>query len=111
MGRLDTLERAMTIETIENAKKTRKKLKPPKNYAVFLHNDDYTPMEFVVFVLQEIYHKNTQVAERIMLEVHEKGKGIAGVYTHEIAEQKVFDTIDISRQNEFPLQVTAEIVE
>ncbi len=114
------IEKQMTTETFDDADnagvidkkpiKKKVKLKPPRDYMVILHNDDYTPMEFVVFILETIFHKPTPEAEQVMIEVHEKGKGIAGVYTHEIAEQKVYDTVETARDNQFPLQVTAEVV-
>ena len=114
------IEKHMTIETLDDAdttgvvdrkpSKKKTKLKPPRDYKVILHNDDFTPMEFVVFILETIFHKPTPEAERIMKEVHEQGKGIAGVYTHEIAEQKVYDTVETARDNQYPLQVTAEVV-
>tara|TARA_Y100001951_G_C11180987_1_gene205923 strand:+ start:151 stop:456 length:306 start_codon:yes stop_codon:yes gene_type:complete len=99
-------------ETVERkkAKKKIRKLSPPRDYKVILHNDDYTPMEFVTWILETVFHKNTPDAESIMLEVHKKGQGVAGVYTFEIAEQKVFDTAEAAKENEFPLQCSAEPV-
>ena len=86
----------------------KKKLKPPKSYKVLLHNDDYTPMEFVVFILQEVFNRQTEDAIRIMTYVHEKGIGIAGTYNFQIAEQKEFETESIARGNEFPLKASFE---
>ena len=80
----------------------------PGNFAVVLHNDDFTPMEFVVYVLQEIFHHPSDRAEQIMLSVHKEGMGIAGVYRFEIAEQKASDTADEAKENEYPLKITIE---
>ena len=80
----------------------------PGKFAVVLHNDDFTPMEFVVFVLQEIFHHPSDRAEQIMLAVHNDGMGIAGVYRFEIAEQKASDTADEAKENEYPLKITIE---
>ena len=104
-----SIEKQMANETIE---KVRKKiaLKPPKDFKVILHNDDYTPMEFVVWILETLFHKPTPEAERIMLEVHQIGRGIAGIYTSEIAEQKVYEAKELAQTHEFPLQVTAEVM-
>ena len=88
--------------------KSKKKLRPPKSFKVILHNDDWTPMEFVVFVLMEVFNKAEEVATAIMLDVHKKGKGVAGVYSFQIAEQKVFDTLQLAKHNEFPLRASAE---
>ena len=88
-------------------KRVRDPRKPSK-YAVVLHNDDYTPMEFVVFVLQEIFNHPFERAERIMLSVHEEGVGVAGIYHFEIAEQKAYDTAEEAQQNQYPLKVTIE---
>jgi ATP-dependent Clp protease adaptor protein ClpS len=88
--------------------KTRPKTKKPSLYKVLLLNDDYTPMEFVVHVLQKYFSKNREEAERIMLHVHQKGVGICGVYTFEIAETKVTQVMDFSRANNHPLQCTME---
>lgn len=88
--------------------KTRPKTKKPSLYKVLLLNDDYTPMEFVVHVLQKYFGKNRDDAERIMLHVHQKGVGMCGVYTFEIAETKVTQVMDFSRSNNHPLQCTME---
>ena len=82
----------------------------PGNFAVALHNDNFTPMEFVVYVLQEIFHHPYERAERIMLGVHNEGMGIAGVYRFEIAEQKASDTADEAKENDYPLKITIERV-
>ncbi len=88
--------------------KQKKSIRTPSSWRVILHNDDFTPMEFVVFILQEVFHKAEEEAVRIMFDVHKKGKGIAGIYSYQIAETKVYDTMDISKQNEFPLRATFE---
>ena len=85
-----------------------KRVRKPSKFAVVLHNDDYTPMEFVVFVLQEIFNHPFERAERIMLSVHEEGVGVAGIYHFEIAEQKAYDTAEEAQQNQYPLKVTIE---
>ena len=84
------------------------KLKRPPLFRVVLLNDDYTPMEFVVELLQLIFGMDRQKATRIMLEVHTQGKGVCGVFTYEIAETKVAQVMDFARQNEHPLQCTME---
>lgn len=88
--------------------KTRPKTKKPNLYKVLLLNDDYTPMEFVVHVLQKFFGKGLEEATRIMLHVHHKGVGICGVYTYEVAETKVTQVMDFSRQHGHPLQCTME---
>ena len=88
--------------------KTRPKTKRPSLYKVLLLNDDYTPMEFVVHVLERFFNKGREDATRIMLHVHQKGVGICGVYTYEIAETKVAQVMDLARQNQHPLQCTIE---
>ena len=88
--------------------KTRPETKKPSLYKVLLQNDDYTPMEFVVHVLERFFNKGREEATRIMLHVHQKGVGICGVYTHEVAETKVTQVMDFSRQNQHPLQCTME---
>ena len=89
-------------------KKKKKESEKPGNFAVALHNDDFTPMEFVVYVLQEIFHHPSERAERIMLAVHKDGMGIAGVYRLEIAEQKAYDTAEEAKENQYPLKITVE---
>lgn len=88
--------------------KTRVKTQKPSMYKVLLLNDDYTPMEFVVHVLETFFNKSVEDAHRIMLHVHQKGVGICGVYTFEVAETKVTQVMDYARQNNHPLQCTLE---
>ena len=73
-----------------------------------IRDSNYTPMDFVVFVLQEIFHHPFERAERIMLSVHNDGMGVAGIYHYEIAEQKAYDTADEAQQHQYPLKVTIE---
>jgi len=80
----------------------------PPLYKVLLLNDDYTTMEFVVFVLEKIFQKSPPEATRIMLQVHKKGVGTAGVYTREIAETKISEVHDLAQANEFPLRCVME---
>ena len=80
----------------------------PKKYKVVLHNDNHTPMGFVISLLMEIFGHNEQTANDITMEVHNNGKGIAGIYFFEIAEQKVFEATTVSRAHGFPLVLTAE---
>lgn len=88
--------------------KTRPKTQKPPMYKVLLLNDDYTPMEFVVHVLERFFNKPREEATRIMLHVHQKGVGICGVFTYEIAETKVTQVTDFARQHQHPLQCTME---
>ena len=97
------------ITPTRKKKKVREPEKPGK-FAVILHNDDFTPMEFVVYVLQEIFHHPSERAEQIMLSVHKEGMGIAGVYRLEIAEQKAHETADCAKENQYPLKITIEVV-
>ncbi|MDH4945092.1 ATP-dependent Clp protease adapter ClpS [Sulfurimonas sp. C5] len=84
------------------------KLKYPKKYKVYLLNDDYTTMDFVVDILIGIFHKTYEQAQDIMLEVHKKGRGMCGVYTHEIAETKVMQVLSKAKDHGFPLKATME---
>lgn len=84
------------------------KIKRPSLYKVVLINDDYTPMEFVVHILEIFFSKDRETATRIMLEVHTKGKGVCGIYTHEIAETKSSQVNNYSRDNQHPLLCTLE---
>ena len=88
--------------------KPRPKVKKPSMYKVLLLNDDYTPMEFVVHVLERFFSKSSEEATQIMLHVHQKGVGICGVFTFEIAETKVNQTMELARKNQHPLQCTLE---
>lgn len=88
--------------------KTRPKTKKPSLYRVLLLNDDYTPMEFVVWILQRFFNKNQDDALQIMLHVHQNGVGVCGVYSYEVAESKVTEVLDAARQNQHPLQCTME---
>ena len=80
----------------------------PGNFAVIFHNDNYTPRDFVVYVLQEVFHHSSERAEKIMMSVHNEGVGIAGVYRLEIAEQRAHDTAVLVKENQFPLKITIE---
>ncbi len=84
--------------------------KKPSLYQVLLLNDDYTPMEFVVMVLQRFFRKDREEATQIMLHVHQNGIGVCGVYTFEVAESKVAQVTDCARENEHPLRCTLEKV-
>jgi ATP-dependent Clp protease adaptor protein ClpS len=88
--------------------KTEPKTKRPSLYKVLLLNDDYTPMDFVVYVLQRFFNKPDEEAKRIMMHVHQKGVGVCGVYTYEVAETKVAQVTNFSRQHQHPLQCTME---
>jgi len=88
--------------------KTAPKTKRPSLYKVLLLNDDYTPQEFVVWLLQAVFKKDAEEAVRIMLHVHQSGVGVCGVYTYEIAETKVAQVMELSRRNQHPLQCTME---
>jgi ATP-dependent Clp protease adaptor protein ClpS len=83
-------------------------LQEPQMFKVLLHNDDYTSMDFVVEVLMDIFHKDHLQAEQIMLQIHEKGKAVCGVYTYEIAQMKVEQVRQLAKKNEFPLLATME---
>ncbi len=87
---------------------SREKVEKPPLYKVLLHNDNYTTMEFVVFVLRTIFNKSESDAVRIMLAVHHQSVGVAGVYPREIAEMKSAKATELARQNEFPLLCTIE---
>lgn len=88
--------------------KTKPKTQKPSMYKVLLLNDDYTPMEFVILVLETYFNKSREDATRVMLHVHQKGVGICGVYTYEIAETKVQQVMSAAKQAQHPLQCTME---
>jgi ATP-dependent Clp protease adaptor protein ClpS len=88
--------------------KTKPRTKRPNLYRVLLLNDDYTPMEFVVHVLERFFNKNREDATRIMLHVHQNGVGECGVFTYEVAETKVTQVMDFARKHQHPLQCVME---
>ncbi len=88
--------------------KTRIKTKRPSMYKVLLLNYDYTPMEFVVHILEQFFGKSREAATQIMLHVHRRGVGVCGVYTYEVAETKVTQVTDFARRNQHPLRCTLE---
>ncbi|MGI9361537.1 MAG: ATP-dependent Clp protease adapter ClpS [Parasphingorhabdus sp.] len=90
------------------ATKTRAKTKKPNPYKVLLLNDDYTPMEFVVLVLKRFFQMDIDEATRVMLHVHQKGVGVCGTFSYEVAETKVTQVMDFARKNQHPLQCTLE---
>ena len=95
------LEKGLLLES-------KPKTKKPSMYNVILLNDDYTPMEFVVLVLEKIFNKRQEEATQIMLHVHKNGIGVCGTYTFEVAESKCKSVIDFAKKNEHPLQCTIE---
>ncbi len=104
--RKDDIETGDTFEVaVEEA---QPKLKPPPLYRVVLLNDDYTPMEFVVDILESVFTMERTQATQVMLEVHTKGKGICGTYNFEIAETKVAQVMGIAQQHQHPLLCTME---
>ncbi len=90
------------------ATRTRPKTQKPSLYKVLLLNDDYTPMEFVVHVLKAFFQMDTDQATRVMLHVHQKGVGVCGIFTYEVAETKVTQVMDFAQKNQHPLQCTLE---
>jgi ATP-dependent Clp protease adaptor protein ClpS len=88
--------------------KTKPQTKRPSMYRVLILNDDYTPMEFVVHVLERFFNKDSEAAHRIMMHVHNHGVGECGIYTYEVAETKVTQVMDFSRKHQHPLQCVME---
>ncbi len=95
------------VQTLEKPI-AKPKNKRPSLYKVLILNDDYTPMEFVVHVLERYFHKNRDEATSIMLSVHHEGVGVCGVYTYEVAETKVMQVMEYARQHQHPLQCVME---
>lgn len=87
---------------------TKPRLKRPPMYRVLLLNDDFTPMDFVIFILEKVFKRNHQDASHIMMMVHHEGVGVAGIYTHEIAETKIDQAMLLARKHSHPLQCTME---
>lgn len=90
--------------------KDKVKIKKPKNYKVIMHNDDYTTMEFVIKILVNIFNKSFIDAEKIMLDVHKKGRGVAGIYSYDIAITKVATAMSMAKSEGFPFKLTTEEV-
>ncbi len=88
--------------------RTRRRLRRPKLYKVLLHNDDYTTMDFVVYVLMTVFHHRQEDAVRIMLHVHHRGVGVAGIYPREVAETRVSQVEALARKHEYPLRCSIE---
>ncbi|MGL4772575.1 MAG: ATP-dependent Clp protease adaptor ClpS [Clostridium sp.] len=93
------------IKTIE---KIDIKIKKPKKYKVIMHNDDFTTMEFVIAILMDIFNKSFEESNQIMLDVHEKGKGVAGIYSYDIATSKVNKAMTLAKEEGFPFKLTVE---
>lgn len=87
---------------------TKPKVKKPSMYKVILHNDDFTPMDFVVMILERIFHKGGEEAVAIMMEVHTKGKAAVGTYTRDVAETKVDQCMSLAHRSQHPLKATVE---
>jgi len=103
----------LNIEDLEGELLTEEvtKLKRPDMYRIVLLNDDYTPREFVVWVLIKVFHKNEEEGTRIMLEAHTRGKSIIGVYTYDIARTKMMQVDNLAKQHEHPLKCDMEVEE
>ena len=102
------MSRASTHESTLTESRSEQKLERPRMWRVLLHNDDYTTQEFVVWVLEAVFRKPRAEAVAIMLSVHRSGIGVAGVYTHDVAETKLKKTRQMAEEQEFPLLVTME---
>ncbi len=101
-------EAAVLSMNIQYHEQTETKLKQPNLFAVVLHNDDYTPMDFVVEIIVKIFNKSSVEAAKIMMEVHEKGKSVVDVYIYDVAMTKKLNVQTISKDRGFPLKVTVE---
>ena len=93
---------------IVTKQKNQVKIRKPKNYKVVMYNDDYTTMEFVINILVNVFNKKLVEAEKIMIDVHKKGKGIAGIYSYDIAITKVSTAMSMAKQEGFPFKLTVE---
>jgi len=91
---------------IVTKQKDKVKIKKPKNYKVVMYNDDYTTMEFVINILVSVFNKKIVEAEKIMLDVHERGKGVAGIYSRDIALTKVSTAMSMAKEKGFPFKLT-----
>lgn len=104
----DSDQDKQTDESIDSGLLEKPEIKEPSFYKVILLNDDFTPMDFVTHVLQKFFHKSPEEAQKVMLDVHKSGQGIAGVYSFEVAETKVFLTNNLAKQNKYPLKCIME---
>lgn len=95
-------------EDVYQEDKLKEEIKPPSRYNVILLNDDYTEMGFVISILQEIFNKGFDEAFQVMLKIHTEGKAIAGTYSKEIAEMKIYKVSEIAREYDFPLKAITE---
>lgn len=102
------MSRPLNSESTITESRTEQQLEKPRMWRVLLHNDDYTTQDFVVWVLESIFHKPRGEAFSIMMSVHRSGMGVAGVYTHDVAETKMKTTKQLAEEHEFPLLVTME---
>ena len=102
------MSRPQDRESTITESRTEQELERPRMWRVLLHNDDYTTQDFVVWVLESIFHKPRGEAFSIMMSVHQSGMGVAGVYTHDVAETKMKTTKQLAEEHEFPLLVTME---
>jgi ATP-dependent Clp protease adaptor protein ClpS len=98
----------LSSESTLTESRTEQELEQPRMWRVLLHNDDYTTQDFVIWVLESIFHKPRGEAFSIMMSVHRSGMGVAGVYTHDVAETKMKTTKQLAEEHEFPLLVTME---
>lgn len=105
---MSDFDRGTNVPSTGVVVRTRPKTKKPSMYKVILLNDDYTPMDFVVDVLERIFNKPYEEATQIMLHVHRRGVGVCGVYTFEVAETKVNQVVEYARRHQHPLQCTLE---
>jgi len=95
-------------QTVVPESKSSERLQRPKRFAVVFHNDNYTPMDFVIFILSSIFHKSAEDANQIMMEVHKKGRAVAGVFSFEIAETKLSRSDALAQSSGFPLLLSIE---
>ncbi|WP_224038143.1 ATP-dependent Clp protease adaptor ClpS [Clostridium gelidum] len=93
---------------IVTKQKDEVKIKKPKNYKVVMYNDDYTTMEFVINILVNVFNKKLVEAEKIMIDVHKRGKGVAGIYSYDIAITKVSTAMSMAKEDGFPFKLTVE---
>lgn len=105
MGREDKIEKGSEALVLPL---DREEIKEPSMYKVLLYNDDFTPMEFVVEILETIFHKANTLATKVMLDVHHNGSGLCGIYPYEVAETKVAQVTDKAKQHRYPLKCTME---